>query len=46
MVKRLRQNNFAFVGPTQAILNRQDRPILPTWVANQNTGFTSPYPLA
>ena len=38
--------NFALVGPTRAIPSWQDRPILPAWVANQNTGFASSCPLA
>ena len=29
MAKTLRQQNFAFAGPTRAIPSRQDRPILP-----------------
>ena len=40
MAKRL-ENNFTFVGTKQEILSGQNRPILPTRVANQNTGFTS-----
>ena len=42
----LRQNSFAFAGPTRAIPSGQDRPILPARVANQNTGFASSCPLA
>ena len=35
-----------FVLTKRVILNEQDRPILPTWGASQNIGFTSPCPLA
>ena len=45
MAKTLRQQNFAFAGPTQAILSGQDSPILPGRVANQNTGFASSCPI-
>ena len=30
---------FRFCGTKRAILSGYDRPILPTWVANQNRGF-------
>ena len=33
-------------GPTQEILGKQDRLILPAQVANQNTGFALSCPLA
>ena len=46
MAKRLRQKNFAFERPTWAMPSGQERPIFPTWVANQNTGFASSCPLA
>ena len=32
---------FLPAGPTQEIPNGQEKPSLPTWVANQNTLFTS-----
>ena len=46
---RLVNNGFATrpkrellpAGLTWEILSQIDRPILPTWVANQNAGFTS-----
>ena len=37
--------NFTFAGTKRAILSGQDRPILPAWVANYNTGFTSSCPV-
>ena len=33
-------------GPTQEIPSGQDKPMLLTWLANQNAGFPSSYPLA
>ena len=37
--------NFDFAGTKQAFPSGQDRPILRSRVANQNTGFASPCPL-
>ena len=37
-------SNLLFAGRKQAIPSRQDRPILPARVANQNTGFASSGP--
>ena len=37
---------FLFAGPKRAISSEQDRPILPTRVANQNTEFASSCALA
>lgn len=40
------QENLFLVGLKQQISSGQDvRPIWPTWVAHQNTGFTSSCPL-
>lgn len=40
------QENFFLAGLKQQIPSGQDaRPMWPTWVANQNTGFTSSCPL-
>ena len=39
-------SNYLFAGPKRVIPSGQDRPILPAWVANQNTGFASSCPLA
>ena len=46
MAKTLRQQNYAFAGPTRAIPSGQDRPIFLARVANQNTVFASSCPLA
>ena len=39
--QKITPKNFPFLGTKQEIPSEQDRPILPAWVANQNTGFTS-----
>ena len=38
--QKITPKNFAFGVTKWAIPSGQDRLILPTWVANQNTGFT------
>ena len=38
--------NFFFVGTKCIIPSGRDGPIFPAQVANQNTGFTSSYPIA
>ena len=35
------KENLFFAGPTREIPSRQNRPILPAHVANQNAGFAS-----
>ena len=40
------KKDLLFAGPTREILSGQDEPILAAWVANQNAGFPSSYPLA
>ena len=42
--QKITLKNFAFVG-TKLAIRVGERPILPTWVANQNTGFVSSCPL-
>ena len=44
--QKITPENFASVGTKRAILSGQDRPILPSWIANHNTGFASSCPLA
>ena len=39
--QKITPKNFAFAGTKRSIPSRQDTPILPGQVANQNTGFTS-----
>ena len=40
-----RWHYFTFAGTKQGIPSGQDRPILPTRVANQNMGFVTSHPL-
>ena len=40
------QKDFTFAGTKRVIPSGQNRPILPTRVANQNTGFASFCPLS
>ena len=35
------KKDLLLAGPTQEILGGQDKPILATWVANQNAGLPS-----
>ena len=43
---KITPKNFAFAGIKREIPSGQDKPILPAQIANQNTGFTSSFPLA
>ena len=44
--QKITPNNFVFVGKKEGNpMRTRSRPILPTWVANQNTGFTLSCPL-